>query len=750
MRFLLITTWLLTGMPAMATSYISWNPRLGSIGSALVIWILAVFLVLLYRRSNTIRSARQSLLLLAPKILMVLLLVLALFDPKWTTVEQSAEGHKVLALLDTSSSMDVADDGRSSREARAEKILARIEKDLGKNIDVERVGFHQDLSSTEASDDKETLRNTDLGASLIAARRSRDLQNYVAMLTLTDGGDEPIQLQQDRELPLFTVGVGSDPADWNDLAIHDIEAPLTAEKAARFTISIDLKSYSKTPAFAEKLSAVKVTLQEKDESGWRYLDSETVSVNKGRHRMDFTVEGSEELGTRYFRVVTDQLEGELSLLNNTSPFEVDVRDAALRVLIYGRSIGWDFTGLKAELSSDPGISLTSIFAVSGDSVIDERSRQDSLRLRRLPSDAAVLKSFQVIILGSFQARHLNEHQIGALKTYVENGGALVFMGGSESFGRGGWHETDLAPLFPWYLGDDEPPLRVKRYMAAVPLTSRELGIIAETAKVLDGATQVSLDALNLPGRLRPAALPILEASSDNATVAAIAQMRYGSGKVMAIASNALWKWRRSSQPALKDAYRAFWRSSLRSLAGLTEGGQFIQLKWDQPFYRPGETAKPTISIAGRHTPGAVSLRGQLSIDGTSIEIPFSPGLSFDNDFRAQIPFLQRGDYTLALEAYDGDKLLETYTKVLHVAPRLNEGARLEVDHAFLNDLAASTGGAHFRENQISEIAAALKETLVTRSQVVAIPLVQKGFVFFGLFLLVIVAELFLRKQRHLV
>ena len=41
---------------------------------------------------------------------------------------------------------------------------------------------------------------------------------------------------------------------------------------------------------------------------------------------------------------------------------------------------------------------------------------------------------------------------------MNNGGALIVLGGDSSFGLGGYADSKLAPLMPWQIRADEPLL----------------------------------------------------------------------------------------------------------------------------------------------------------------------------------------------------------------------------------------------------------------------------------------------------
>ena len=101
-------------------------------------------------------------MLVTPKILIVLLLILAYFDPVWSVMQRPDENKKVLALVDTSSSMEVEDKAEGSRGKRAEGMLAKLTEKLRSSyIDFDVLGFDSQVHKKEkqvAEEVRETER----------------------------------------------------------------------------------------------------------------------------------------------------------------------------------------------------------------------------------------------------------------------------------------------------------------------------------------------------------------------------------------------------------------------------------------------------------------------------------------------------------------------------------------------------------------------------------------------------------------
>jgi len=102
-----------------------------------------------------------------------------------------------------------------------------------------------------------------------------------------------------------------------------------------------------------------------------------------------------------------------------------------------------------------------------------------------------------------------------------------------------------------------------------------------------------------------------------------------------------------------------------------------------------------------------------------------------------------------LETFVGEKPLESYEKTLRVGPVLNEGAKLEVDHAFLDYLATQSGGAYFRESDFGKLAETLRDRIVEKAVTVDVPLVQHHYVYLLALLAILALEWTIRWKMAL-
>jgi hypothetical protein len=730
-------------------SFLSWHPHVGPLVAGLVFLGLLGWFWLLYRRYRALHPPTTTWLLLAPKAVVAALLFLALLDPSWRGSRPRNEGDKVLLLVDASSSMDVPDSPEGTRAQRAERLRQYLEERLGSLVTWEVKAFDTDVH--DAGSNREAgMRGTDLGKVLATLSGRPDLSAYQAVVLLTDGGDEPVRAARLPGVPLFIAGVGTDPSTWNDVALADVDAPAAVEEKTPFEVSADIVGRSAYGDFASSLASVRVTLREEVGTGWKTVGEETVDLRNGRAPVRFQLEPVKDAVSRRFRLAVAEVPGELSTLNNVRDFTVDVRKKSFYVLLFGRKLDWDFALLRRELLKDPAIKVTAVYrtADQGFRVEGDQPQGTSALSGGLPADVKTLRQFKCIILGSFPARDLDRARQEALRRYVEDGGAVVFLGGPDSFGRGGYDDTLLSPLIPWHMSRAEGEILTGRFPVAVPPHATDHAAMAAVARTLKDARGPALFSVNPVGRPRTGAVSLLDASVGQQGVPVIALQRYGAGQTLGIATNTLWRWGRMDG-AVRQAYLQFWQNAVRYLSGLYEGNRFLIVKWDRDSYRPSEAAEGTMQVVGRSSQGQLRFAGTVTRGRDSQKLAIEPVAGTEGVYRVRVFFPDRGEYLVRLEALAGFERVDTYERTFRVAPTRNEGARLEVDHAYLDDLAGRSGGAYAPEADIDRLVARLRDRLLTGSVDTDVRLVEAGGGFFLALLAVLAAEWFLRRRMNL-
>jgi uncharacterized membrane protein len=739
-----------------------WRSPLPPLLAAALMLGLGVWLVVLYRRQRAQHSLRRTAALLLPKAAAALLLMLAYFDPVWKIVRNPDTGEKVAVLIDDSASMQVPDAQEGTRAVRAARLFEDLKDKLGSAMAWDAYKFDQQVRPYKPDGSPtEQMRETDLGICLATMADKPDISKYLGVVIISDGGDETIQNARLPQAPVYIAGVGSDPEGWDDVAIADLEAPATVETQSKFTVAAEVVVRRGSGGLAPNRAQAQLLLEERAANGWLVRSSAPVDLRMERQRIELNVESPTERGLCDYRLRIEPLEGELSPLNNVRLFSVEIGRDKLPVLLFAQEVGWDFSMVRKELARDPSLALTTLYRISEDRFVVQDSRQEGDRVLEagFPTDKKVLDLYKCIILGSFPASQWQPAQMQALLEYVRQGGAVIFLGGGASYAQGGYANTAIEPLFPWRL-DAGRGFRAGQFAVNVPLAATNHSIVAEMAKSLARDSGPKIESLNATGSLRSGAVALLETGS----APVIAMQHYGQGYSLAIATDTLWKWTRASQ-ALSEAFSHFWRQAVRNVSQWQEGEQFLSVRWDQPRYRPGERATATIRVAGRYDTGQVHLKPTLRLSHASPPeglaanenarpaeaqpLEITAVLGSDSEFDTSMVFRERGEYDFHVDAFVGEKLLESYDKTLHVAPGLNEGAKLEVDHAFLDYLATQSGGAYFRERDSDRLAETLRDRIVDKAVTIDMPLVQHNYVYVLVLLVILAVEWTVRRKMNL-
>ncbi len=724
---------------------LEWNPSFGPIVTALVVLGAGAYFFLLFPRLVQRHGRFNAWLLLLPKMLLAALLVLALLDPDLKLSGSNATPAKVLIFQDISSSMDLRDDGSSTRSERANRLTRQLEDGAPPSIRFEVLPFDTAVHEAGFTPKSGAERGTDLGAMFLALSNQSNLADADGAIVVTDGGDETVELATVPSLPLAIVGVGASPDSWNDIGIGAITAPASVEEKSRFDLEADL--YAR-PGTHENLSALKVSLDEGHDSNWTEVQSETVDLSPLHAEAAFHVQVN-GTGPQRYRVRLPQLPGELTYANNTRVVHVQVQQRALHVLYFTQELGVDYKYLRTELGADPGVAFTAMYRVLQDQFTvqgDHTGFQDLAQ--GFPTKDDVLKRYDCVILGSFASSQLSEAQAQTLAGYVENGGALILLGGESSFGRGGYAESKLAPLMPWAIRDDEPEMVTGSFPVTVSASGAAVNFTSGLREDLGAAGGAALDSLNQPGGLRPGAIALLDATIADHTEPVVAWQRYGKGQVLGIASNTLWKWAAAGHET-RDLYGRFWRQAVRGLTKKLEGGSMLGIHWKQEQYRPGEQAVVEVRVRAA-TDATIRLVGSISGPGGDHEVNLTPVMGQADLYSAKIQLAQRGDYTFRLSAYAGANLAESYERVLPVEPMIEEGASPELKEAYLRAIAARASGVYASEKDLDPVRAFLRQQIVSQQSAVVVPLVNFWNVFAVLVVLILIGEWLWRRRLNLI
>lgn len=602
-------------------------PKLNGLTSHLLpLPLLAALLALgtmivlyLYRRDRAFISPRAGRLLVALRVALVALLLLALADLRYMRQQQETDPGTVLVVIDQSRSSGLKDPYRSVEQLSGEaKILdlATGTAELPVTVKNRLAGWtRQELvtallqsnwwrkftarvrvSGYSLSDSLRPLDltlttplplvegGTDLGRPIAAEVMSRREENIVAVLLFSDGHHhaaedprESLRALNRLGVPLVAIGLGGSEKP-RDIAAVDIDATgkvfandevraqLIVESAGFpvATRTIEIREGDKRHAeFTAEISGGETTVR---------LPVSFNAGEPGRKRVTFTVRPDPE---------------EVSVDNNSIDLWLEVVSAKANMVLLDGGPRWEWRYLSQTWDRDANITAETLLVTSSP---HERLPDE------YPQERNALFDHDVIVLGDVPASVFSQTQKRDLRDFVVgHGGTLVLIAGPQHMPYA-WLDTPVAEILPV-----EPllPVPATDYgatiaRAGIHLELTEAGERSSTTRLLPGrqrnaelwellpphrwlspigglvegsevlATVHAADASLLPGaELIPAEGPTARRARQallRSRGAVIVHRSFGAGRVLYVGIDSTWHWRYRLGDEL---YQRFWGQVVR-------------------------------------------------------------------------------------------------------------------------------------------------------------------------------------------
>lgn len=667
--------------------------------------------------------------LVALRSVAILSLMLMLFKPQLNFMPDSREAKGVLGVLvDRSGSMATVDErGMPNRYDQALQMLAfqheRLEREL-------RPAWHHfakalpqevsldDLDDLSPGSDETSL--TDIAGAL-ANCVSLHRDNLVGVLLVSDGiHNAKADAAQEAErtgVPIYTVATGSTRESITgrrNIEVLSADCPVTVVKNSVTTVTCRVKM--------TRMSSIPAELTLGDLTSGKVLDtvrlwtdkpSETLTVKLKWTPRDVAV-ASGTADVRKLRVRARSQVGEVTNQDNTAELHVLVTESSLRVLHIAGSIRPELKFLRRLLDSDPDIELTTFIRISGKRFI-ARTPAEAGTLKSLPSTKEEFGLFDVIILDDLDSSFLTSGQMSRMRQFVNDGGALLMLGGQNSFGPGGYGGTDIDRLLPVQSGSRNRRQEMERALPQLTAAGEAHPVFEGIAQYFPGpsARQPGLGKAALPelhgcvevASAKPAAEVLAvhpSAVNDAGPLIMLAVQRFGAGRSAAFMADTTWRWHLALRSLGREGpYQRFWLQLVRWLGGLDsprrDGAASVVLRMDKPYVRIGQSAKLTAYV--RDSEGRADETANVS---ATVTMPDTPAqgqtvqlarLADSGLFEAEIRPDILGQATVTCRADSPlNETIGTDVLALTVAPSDAEDERLARDDKLLREIAERSGG----------------------------------------------------------
>jgi len=444
------------------------NSSAAEIGFSL--WPMLLTLVLLLLAGELFFAYRQGLTLYPMLFRAVALgaLVLALINPRWF---KSTTALDVIFGVDLSRSV-----GQEGRE-KARDLLEAAQR-------FENPATRTGLLAFGRAPEWEFLPREKIPTGDFAARLEREetdiqsaLQAAVAqvgdgrqgrLVLITDGNEN--RGQTARVIPLLRsqgIAVWTLPVSLargrNEIFLSDLTLPRQVDSAEGFEIRAVVESWREAPARLRLLrdGAVHAEQEVRLKAGANAFSFHDSLTARGNHNYELLVESAEDTLAE----------------NNLLQAVVEVKGPP-RVLL-----------LSAQPESQRA--LARVLQVQGYAVVESAPE-------RQPLSMADLSSFDLLVLDNVPAFQLSHAKMENIEKYVRDlGGGLLVIGGSQSYGAGGYFRTPLERILPV---DMRPPARLEMPHVALLFVidkSGSMGAGAEGSTKLDLAKAAAMAAADI-------------------------------------------------------------------------------------------------------------------------------------------------------------------------------------------------------------------------------------------------------------
>lgn len=371
--------------------------------------------------------------------------------------------------------------------------------------------------------------------------------NVVGGLVLTDGNDtreaSKDWASEAHPFPLHTLALEGD-AVWAvepDLRVDTVQTPRR--------VSVDWQTELRAVISGQGTEGRPVNVRLfKDDVLYKETPVQ-IPEDGGSRQVTFELTHP-DLGLFTYRVEVPVLPGESSTNDNEYAVTVEVVDAKNRLIYVEGPPRWESKYLTRALQANRQV--TPLIFLQGPG-------GKPLGLGPVGSMTADLTDqqisfFKIIVIGNLDAKELGERRAASLIKYVEAGGSLVLVGGTEAWGADGLPASPLKNILPArgfrnIPVEGEFPVALTAEGASHPAFAGDAALwetIPPVLSVFPGA------------QLTPAARALVTADTPQGRQPIVVSQPYGQGKVVVVLTDSLWKWQLHPHAREARPYQRFW------------------------------------------------------------------------------------------------------------------------------------------------------------------------------------------------
>ncbi|MBI3821126.1 MAG: VWA domain-containing protein [Planctomycetes bacterium] len=429
-----------------------------------------------WRNLVTLGPARRWLVL-GLRVGLIVLLALALSE---AYARKPNENVTVIFVWDRSLSMPPEfERGKDQREARIfnfinQSVVSNKRRDdrvgvivFGKHPRLElpphavkKLGFSKILSKVDNS-------YTDIAAALKLGLASFPEGSGKRIVLISDGNEnmgraeEQARLAKQNGVQIDIVPIAAGRKHQNEILVERIEAPSVTQKGARLPLRVVVRSFHPQVVVAE-LNLRKITFDAVPDPKGADKHSTIVKLRQGLQVFTFQETGARDDSAFAYEATVVPLHVETPegvVVHRKLPGDrVDNNEARAVVMSRGqRAIllietepGRHQLLVNRLQALEAGLKVKTL-TINRESEKPEKGVNELHQLTRGDNEtlATYLSKFDAVVLANLPADCLTEDEQKVIRSHVHDQGAgLIMIGGNQSFGAGGWQNTEIEKALP--------------------------------------------------------------------------------------------------------------------------------------------------------------------------------------------------------------------------------------------------------------------------------------------------------------
>ena len=649
-----------------------------------------------------LKADRKRVLLTALRAAAFIFIIFALLKPSFEHSVTIKRRTAVAVIADVSKSM-----GLKKPEEKAALLKAAIKEKavpLAGVFDVSWYAFSGTAQKTSLEDllksNKFAGGSTDIAAAINSAAGELEKERpgaKKALVIISDGNNngllDPVEAAKRAGMPVYTIGTGPQKKGV-DAAVRSVSAGEIGFTGMQSTVTVNISGANASGR------TVRVALKA---DGIEVGSKDAVLQEDGLETAVKFEVTPKETGLVRYRAEVNPLPGEEDKSNNSAECEARVLKEKVRILYLSGHPNYEYRFLRQVLKTNPNYEMVSFILLRGINNV-MAFPEDQLTLIPFPVNDIFTKDlpqFDIVVLESFPySEYMPAQMFDSLARLVtERGGALLMVGGDQSFGRGGYAATPLADLLPVALDGpseiyDTAPYRMIPEQHPLNSLSYSKEGDALLWKSMGELSDINVAASSKPGAVVLGRHPVIKSKSgEYAPVLALWQK--GRGRVMACMTGSTWRWAMGTgQETSSGLYARYWQGLFNWLSGVPDVKQ-VKIAADKKFYAKNEPVRLSVSVLDEHyrfeNAASVALAVSDPNGRKSREICALSGNGlYECSVTGEVP----GKYSFEASVYKQGKELGRDACTAEVSGSLSEETDIYLNEALLSEIAEKSGGEY--------------------------------------------------------